>query len=129
MYIVRSYFCGRKTICGYDSGYLWSWGESGGKRHYIQYLLYMVLLKKKEKIYFIFRQRVREAERGGEKHQRAVASHVPPTGDLARNPAMCPDWESNRQPCGLQASTQSTESQQPERFLFFNCYRNLAYFL
>ena len=31
-----------------------------------------------------------------------VASHVAPTEDLARNPGMCPDWESNRQPFGLQ---------------------------
>ena len=31
-----------------------------------------------------------------------VASHVAPTGDLACNPGMCPDWESNRQPFGLQ---------------------------
>ena len=23
-----------------------------------------------------------------------------PTGDLARNPGVCPDWESNRQPFG-----------------------------
>ena len=55
----------------------------------------------------------REEEREGEKHQCVVASHVPPTGDLARNPGMCPDWESNRQPFGLQASTQSTEPYQP----------------
>ena len=42
------------------------------------------------------RQRGREGEREGEKHQCVVASHVPPTGDLAHNPGMCPDWESNR---------------------------------
>ena len=27
-----------------------------------------------------------------------VASCTPPTGDLARNPGMCPDWESNSDP-------------------------------
>ena len=27
-----------------------------------------------------------------------VASHAPPTGDLAHNPGMCPDWESNGGP-------------------------------
>ena len=58
---------------------------------------------------FIFREREREGEREGEKHQCVVASHAPPTGDLARNPGMCSDWESNCQPSGLQASTQSTE--------------------
>ena len=35
------------------------------------------------KILFIcFRQREREGEREGEKHQRVVASHAPPTGHL-----------------------------------------------
>ena len=37
----------------------------------------------------------------------------PPTGDLACNPGMCLDWESNRGPFGSQASTQSTEPHQP----------------
>ena len=27
-----------------------------------------------------------------------VASHAPPTGDLAYNPGMCPDWELNWRP-------------------------------
>ena len=44
----------------------------------------------------MFRERGREGEREGEKHQHVVASHTPPTGDLACNPGMCPDWESNR---------------------------------
>ena len=39
-------------------------------------------------------------ERGGgreerEKDQCMVASCTPPAGDLAHNPDMCPDWESN----------------------------------
>ena len=34
-----------------------------------------------------FRERVREGEREGEKHQRVVASHTLPTGDLARTQA------------------------------------------
>ena len=60
---------------------------------------------------FIFRQR--KGEREGEKHQCVVASHAPPTGDLACNPGMCPDWESNWQSFSSQASTQSTEPRQP----------------
>ena len=44
----------------------------------------------------------------------SVASCTPLTGDLACNPGMGPDWESNWQPLGLQASTQSTEPHQPE---------------
>ena len=40
---------------------------------------------------FIFRERGKEGEREGEKKQYVVASHVPPTGDLACNPGMCPN--------------------------------------
>ena len=59
---------------------------------------------------YTFREMGREGE--GEKHQ-SVASHTPPTGDLAWNPSMWPDWESNQWPFGSQASTQSTEPHQP----------------
>ena len=52
---------------------------------------------------FIFRERGREGEREEEKDQCVVASHAPPTRDLAYNPGMCPDWESNQQLFGLQA--------------------------
>ena len=44
---------------------------------------------------FIFREKGMEEERDGEKPQCVVASHAPPTGDLAHNPGMCPDWDSN----------------------------------
>ena len=49
---------------------------------------------------FIFRQG--KGKREGEKHPCVVASHAPPTGDLDYNPGMCPDWEWNRRPFGLQ---------------------------
>ena len=68
---------------------------------------------------FIFRERGKEEEREGEIHQCVVASCTPRTGDLACNPGMCPDWESNQQPFGSQASTQSTEPHQPGPFLIF----------
>ena len=42
-----------------------------------------------------------------------VASHVPPAGDLALNPGVCLDWESNWQPFGSQARHESTELHQP----------------
>ena len=60
---------------------------------------------------YLFLERGEMRERG--KHHCVFASHVPPTGDLARNTGMCPDWESNQQPFGLQAGTQSTELHQP----------------
>ena len=62
---------------------------------------------------FIFRERGREGEREEEKHHCVVASHAPPIGDPVRNPGMCPDWESNQRPFGLQAGTPSTEPHQP----------------
>ena len=42
-----------------------------------------------------------------------VASCAPPTGDLACNPGMCPDWDLNQRPFASQSSAQSTESCQP----------------
>ena len=38
---------------------------------------------------FIFRERGREGERDGGKHQSVVASNASPSGDLACNPGMC----------------------------------------
>ena len=55
----------------------------------------------------------REGEGEGEIHQCVVASHVPPTGDLACKPGMCPDWELNQPSFGSQAGAQSTEPHQP----------------
>ena len=51
---------------------------------------------------FIFRERGREGEREVEKHQCVVACHMAPSGDLACNPDMCPDWELNWRPFGSQ---------------------------
>ena len=72
-------------------------------------------------IYF-FREREREGEREGGKHPCVVASRVPPTGDLAHNPGMCPDWESNQRPFGSQAGAQSTEPHQPGLIIYFSSY-------
>ena len=66
-------------------------------------------------IYFFREQEGRERER----HQCVVAPHMPPTGDLACNPGVCPNWELNRQPFASQLGAQSTEPHQPgkeERF-------------
>ena len=52
-----------------------------------------------------------------EKHP--LVASVPPAGDLAHNPGMCPDWESNQQPFGSQANTQSTEPHQPGHKITF----------
>ena len=47
-----------------------------------------------------------EGKGEGENHQCVVASRTPPTGDLARNPGMCPNWEPNPSPCASQAPAQ-----------------------
>ena len=73
----------------------------------------MIYLFFKDFYLFTFRERGREGDREAEKHQCVVASCVPPTRDLAHNPGMFPDWESNRRPFGSQAGTQSTELHQP----------------
>ena len=62
---------------------------------------------------FIYFSREGKGGRKGEKHQCVVASHAPPTGDLAHNPGVCPDQELNQWPFGSQASTESTEPHQP----------------
>ena len=57
-----------------------------------------------------------EREKGRERNINVCGclSRAPYWGpDLARNPGMCPDWELNRLPFGLQAGTQSTEPHQP----------------
>ena len=66
-----------------------------------------------EDFIYLFRQRGREGEREGEKHQCVAASCMSSTGGLARSPGVCPHWESNQRPFGSQASTQSTEPHQP----------------
>ena len=55
-------------------------------------------------------------EREGEKHQCVAASCTPPTGDLAHNPGMCSDCESNQQPFGSKAGAQFAEPHQPGPF-------------
>ena len=81
-------------------------------------LLYLPFLKK-DFIYLVFRERGRAGETEGEKCWYVVASHVPPTGDQACNPGMCPDWELNQQSFGSQSDAQSTEPHQPG-LLFYN---------
>ena len=66
---------------------------------------------------FTFRERGREGEREGEKHQCIAAPRVPPIGFLGCNTGLSPDWQSNQRNFGLQAGTQSTEPQQPGLFL------------
>ena len=65
-------------------------------------------------VYFLERKGKKEVgERDVWEKHWLVASCVPPTGDLAPNPGMCPDWEWNQWPFGLQGGAQPTEPHQP----------------
>ena len=70
-----------------------------------QMMLFIYFLK--NILFIIFRERGRESEREGEKHQCVVAYHAPHTGDLASNPSMC--GESDPWLFALQAGTPPTE--------------------
>ena len=63
-------------------------------------------------------------ETAEEKHQWAGDTTIgclsyAPNRALAHNPGMCPDWESNWQPFGSQASAQSTEPQHSGPLQYF----------
>ena len=68
---------------------------AGAWIHCFSFVFLLLLFFFLKKILFIFRERGREGEREGEKYPCVVASHMAPTGDLAYNPGMCPDRESN----------------------------------
>ena len=49
---------------------------------------------KKKLFIYLFLERGEGREKRRERNINVwFASHVPPTGDLARNPGMCPDWD------------------------------------
>ena len=91
------------------------WGLFYVPGYSLSWQMFHMLFFLKDFIYLSL-EREREGKREREKHQCVVASWASPTGDLACNPGMCPDWELNRQPFGSQASSQSTEPYQPGLF-------------
>ena len=102
----------------------WLWSKWKGPRSSSEVFLSIYLSIYHLFTYLLFfRQRGREGEGEGKKHQRVVASHTPPTGNLARNPSMCSYWKSKLWPFGSQAGIQSTDSQQRGPVLkFFSPY-------
>ena len=75
--------------------------------HHFLFRFYLLSEREEE------REKERERNSNGREIHESVASCMLPTGDLACNPGMCPNWELNQQPLGSQASTQSTEPHQP----------------
>ena len=98
-----------------------SWPEHFMKQFYTHY--YLILTTHSSfftRFYlFIFRERGKEREREEEKHQCVVSSHAPPAGDLACNPGMCLDWESNEEPLVLQALLSSKKIFLKVLFIYF----------
>ena len=74
----------------------------------------------KDFIYLFLERGERRRKRGKETSMCGCLSHAP-IGDLAINPGMCPDWESNQRAFGLQAHAQSTELHQlgPVSFILY----------
>ena len=115
-----------------DGGRTVIWGGSRDEVLLLLFLrLFLFIFKgyflKKDFIYF---QRNGE---GGRKRGREMSigclSHAPNWGDLARNPGMCPDQESNQGPSGLQARTQCTEPRQTRAlWLFLRWEAHSGYF-
>ena len=64
---------------------------------------------------YLFLERGEGREKERERHQCVIASCMP----LACNPGLCTDWESDWQPLGMQAGTQSTEPHQPGQNIIF----------
>ena len=87
------------------------WGSLG--RAFVHYYS-LINVCFKDFIYLLFLERGEWKEKGRETSvcERLVASYMPPTGDLAHNTGMCPDWEPNRRAFGSQAGAQSTEPYQ-----------------
>ena len=52
-----------------------------------------------------------------------------PTGDLAYNPGMCSDWESNLQPLASQADTQSTEPGLYTYYFYFSIFIIITFYI
>ena len=91
-------------------------------KHTIQYYYYLCIYV------CISRERGWEGGRKEEKHQCVIASCVLPIGDLACNPGMCNDWESNWWPFDLQTCAQSTEPHQPGHSYFYLGHFNLIWY-
>ena len=66
-------------------------------------------------LFFFFLKILLLLDRGKGREERGKETSMCgcPIEDLAHNPGMCPDWELNQRPFGLQACTQSTEPHQP----------------
>ena len=70
--------------------------------------------------FYLFLERGKVGRKRGRETSIGCIWYVPrPTGNLAGNPGMCPDWESNQWPFTLQVNAQSTEPHRSGQFILF----------
>ena len=92
----------------------------------IRHSVFLIILFFKDFIHLLL-ERGEGREKGRRRNievqeiHQSFASTTPQTEDLACNPGMCPDWESNQWTFGSQVSTQSTEPHQPG-LLYNSCH-------
>ena len=72
-----------------------AWGRSGNQLSCLTDHAADICIPQRMALYYVLFDYFRERGKEGEKNQM-VASPTPPADDLAGNPALCPDWESNR---------------------------------
>ena len=68
---------------------------------------------------YLFLERGEGKEKEKETSVCGCLSHAPSTEDLACNPGMCPEWESNQQLFGSQARAQFPELHQQGQYFSF----------
>ena len=84
-----------------------------------------------QKFIYLFLETGKGERKKGRESSMCGCLCAPPTGTLAYNPGMFPDWESDHPPLVLQALTQSTELHQPGQeymLLSENCDSNTNIF-
>ena len=76
---------------------------------------------------FIFREKGRQGEREGEKHQCVVASRMPTAGNLASSPGMYPDRNHTRDPLVHRLALNPLSHTNKDHFLIHFCTNMVAW--
>ena len=95
--------------------------KSNSRLHFIYVCMYLCIYAFKDFIIFFFLERGREGERGRKTMRETSVGCLwcAPYWGPGLQPRLCPDWELNGQPFGLQATTQYTELHQPGLLVAF----------
>ena len=77
---------------------------------------------------YLYLERGEGREKERERNISVFASHVAPSGHLARTPGMCPDWESNQQHLDSQPMLNPLSYTSQGRFPILNIGSILIFF-